>query len=503
MTATLGERPALTADGPGPTTSAGGPVRPRRWRLDLDLVHTAVFAWFGLALGFARLSDNSFFTHLVTGRWILAHGIQRAEVYSFSAPGAKVVGQSWAAEALYASLERGFGLFGIRVFGAVLGATLLVLVHRLALRITRDRTRAALVAVPALGGVAVLWASRPLMIGLVLLVVLLWTVEVPDSTVGRHPLVVVPAVFLVWANVHGSFALGFAYLGLHVAGRWADGEPPWTGRSRTLVAATAVGAVACLVNPYGVDQLWFPVRLLGRAHELRHVIEWSSPDFHRFRGQVLIVWLVVFVVVVARAPRRPSRRDLIVALPFLLLGFWALRNVGLAPLVGLPVVARLVAVDPTADDRLEVPTRAARTVVVVALVVIGLAGAGVAVRAAREPDLLTRTYPVAALADLDRQGLIGRRLLTTDVGAAWAELRYGTEQPVFMDDRYDTFPPSVIEDYYALSDGEPRSERILDRRGVEVVVWKRRSPLAVVLRSSERWTEVHRDPTWVAFVRTP
>lgn len=498
---TLSEPSVGTPAVPGTAPAGrGGPVARRR--IGLDLVYTAVFGWLGFALGFTRLSDNSFFTHLVTGRWILANGIQRREVYSFTAPGVKVVGQSWLAESGYALLERWTGLFGVRALGAVLGALLLVLVFRLALRLAGDRTRATLVAVPALGGVFVLWASRPFMLGLVALVVLIWVVEVPDCTVGRYPLVSVPVIFCCWANVHGSFALGFAYLGLHVLGRWSEGARPWCGRERTLVAAAALGLAACTVNPYGLEQLWFPVHLLRRAHLLRNVVEWTSPDFHRFRGQVLLVWTVVFVVVLARSPRRVGRRDLVVTLPFLLLGFWALRNVGLAPLVGLPVVARAVA--PTGPTGRPPGPRDPGSPRIAAglLVVLLVATVGVVVRAAGEPDLLTRTFPVAALRDLDRQGRIGSRLLTTDVGAAWAELAYGSRQPVFLDDRYDTFPAGVIEDYYSLSDGRPSWERILDRRGVDTVVWKRGSALAALLASSPGWVEVHRDRTWVAYVRS-
>ena len=67
------------------------------------------------------------------------------------------------------------------------------------------------------------------------LLVLLWVVEVPDSIVGRHPLVVVPVLMWLWANTHGTYELGFAYLGLHLLGRWVDGAPPWVGRERRLL----------------------------------------------------------------------------------------------------------------------------------------------------------------------------------------------------------------------------------------------------------------------------
>ena len=79
---------------------------------------------------------------------------------------------------------------------------------RLALRLSRERIRAALLTVAALGGLYTLWSERPLLLGVLFLLVLLWTVEVPDSLAGRHPLVVLPILFWLWANVHGTFAFG-------------------------------------------------------------------------------------------------------------------------------------------------------------------------------------------------------------------------------------------------------------------------------------------------------
>ena len=83
----------------------------------------------------------------------------------------------------------------------------------------------------------------------------------------------------------------------------------------------------------------------------------------------------------------------------LLLAFWALRNVALAPLIGLPVVARtLTAGEERADD---VPARigwvAAALVAFVALVM--------GVRAAGEPDFTFAGYPVKAMQYVDTHGL--------------------------------------------------------------------------------------------------
>ncbi len=239
--------------------------------LGLGEVFTAVFGLFGWAVGISSLSDNSFFWHLRTGEYILDHGIPHHDVFSYTARGTPWVAQSWLAELTYGALFRALGAFGIRVFVGLVGACIGVLAYRLALRLVRDRVVACGITVAALAGIYTLWSERPLLIGVLFLLVLLWIVEVPDSFVGRHPMVVLPVLFWLWANVHGTFALGFAYLGLHLLGRWVDGARPWDGRERVLLAGGAIGFAVVFVNPYGVELVIFPIALLSTGrHPLAH-----------------------------------------------------------------------------------------------------------------------------------------------------------------------------------------------------------------------------------------
>jgi hypothetical protein len=232
-------RPPITSE------PVDAPVAPQRGAvLTLGAAFTAVFGLFGWAVGVGSLSDNSFFWHLRTGEHILDRGIPHRDVFSYTAPGTTRVAQSWLAELTYGALYRTFGALGVRFFVGVVGAGIAVLAFRLALRLVRDRAVACGITLAALTGIYTLWSERPLLIGVLFFLVLLWTVEVPDSLVGRHPLVTLPILFWLWANTHGSFALGFAYLGLHLVGRWFDGARPWEGRERTLLGAGAL-AFAC------------------------------------------------------------------------------------------------------------------------------------------------------------------------------------------------------------------------------------------------------------------
>jgi hypothetical protein len=461
----------------------------------LELLFTLTFALIGWDVGIGRLGDNSFFWHLRTGELILDHGIPHTDPYSFTAHGTTWVAQSWLAELLYGALDRSFGAFSIRVLGGILGVLIATLAFRLALRKCRDRIRATLLTLAALAGVYTLWSQRPLLFGLVLLLVLLWIVEVPDSIVGRHPFVWLPVLFWLWANVHGTFALGFLYLALHLLGRWLDGSRPWEGRERQHAIGALIAFAVLFVNPYGAALVTFPIELLSRGDILNHVVEWRSPDFRQKFGYVYAVWIVVMIVAFSRGAHRVSRRDLLVSIPFLLLGFWALRNVGIAPLVILPIAAAALSVDEQrADDR--------RPIGWVLAAILVVAAVGVGAQAAGKPDFAFGDEPVQAMHAIEQQGLLGRHIFNNDGWGGYIILQHWPRQHVFLDDRFDMYPRAVITDYLDISGTTTRWEKLLDKYHVDAVLVRKGSPLAVLLAASTHWRRTHIDKLAVVYVRT-
>jgi len=111
-------------------------------------------------------------------------------------------------------------------------------------------------------------------------------------------------------------------------------------------------------------------------------------------------------------------------------------------------------------------------------------------------------FPVKALAYVeDHPALQGSRILTTDAAAGYTILRYWPQQKVFMDDRYDMYPTSVIDDYFTVSQGRPGWDHVLDRYGVQTIVWKRDTPLGALLAESTGWRPVFHDAAYSVWVR--
>ncbi len=224
------------------------------------------------------------------------------------------------------------------------------MLFRIALRCANDRVRAGAIALLAFATLLRVWSERPLIFGIVGMVLLVTIVEVPDSWAGRHAMIVLPALMWLWANTHGTFVIGFGYLALHLLGRAFEGHSVRQGRERILFRASLIAAAVTVVNPYGLDLVLFPLRLMARGEVLNDVAEWQSPNFREPGGMLFGAFLVCTLVVLAR--KRPGIRDVLITVAFVVLGLYAIRNVGLAAIAILPVLARLVRNDaPRADDR--------------------------------------------------------------------------------------------------------------------------------------------------------
>ena len=440
----------------------------------------------GWVIGLRPLGDNSFLTHLATGRIILDTGsVPSHDVYTFTAAGEPWVVQSWLASLLYATAESVGGLPAIRLTIGTLGAILAGLGWTLLRPASGLVVRLALAAMFLTVG-AQLWAERPFMIGLVCLALTALAMD------GRlDPRWLVP-IGWVWVNTHGSFPLGLVLLVIGAVGRRLDGgEPAIELRAlRWAVLGTLVGAA----SPLGPRVLVFPLELLSRQDALANVIEWNAPSFDSTSQRVFILQLVVAIVAVAR---KPSYRSALILGVFTAAALLGARNLVVASVLMLPISAAGFA--DIGSLRTADRPRIARTVGVVALALT------LAVTMVRldQRDLNLDRYPIGALAYLEEVGVDTQevRLAEPDIVGNLVGYVYGPEQRAFYDDRFDMFPQEVTDAHVALVQTRVNMREELDQYEIDLVVVGTTSPTAQVLLGDAAWRALYVDPDWVLICR--
>jgi hypothetical protein len=456
-----------------------------------DRVVVALLCLVGVQMGQRALSDNSFLTHLATGRIILDdRRVPTSDPYSFTAHGDPWTVQSWLASVIYASLERAGGLVSIRLLIVVLTVALLLLVWRLTAPAETLLARLPLVAGVVVVG-ATYWSERPLMFGLVGLALVLLAAD--D---GFHPAWLLPIMW-VWVNTHGSFPFAPAVLVLLALGRRLDGDVP---RVELRALAWCVGGVLLgALNPLGPKLLVFPLGVLDKREAFTAVVEWQAPGWDLWSQRVFAVMAVLGLAAALFRVRR--WRSVLPIVVFAAAGATSMRNLTQASIVIAAATApALVGLGRTkAADRRSInrPAALAFGVMAVVLLVVGLSG----------PDTDLESYPTRSAAWLEDEDALGpsSRVLAPDVVGNFLEARFGPDDvQVFMDDRVDMFPMSVIDTYVSLRDADRIDEFPAIVEGIDptVILWEEDSPLGRWLRAGpEGWTIVHEADGWL--VATP
>lgn len=472
-----------TAGEPG---ELDAPIPAHRRPPTLGAVIGGSFALWGLVVGLAPLRDNSFLTHLATGRLVLEGGIPTADPYSWTALGRSWVVQSWLASLVYGLADQVGGGTALRLLMGALTATLAALVWRLTRPATSLIARVGITAL-AVGIGTEAWSERPLLFGLLFLALLLLAAEG-----SLDPRWAAPVLWL-WVNSHGSFPLGLVALGVLALGRHLDGDSSRT--ERRVLGWALLGTLLGAVNPLGPRLLLFPVQLLSKQQTLHHIVEWKPPTFDTLGQRLFLLQVAVAIVLLVR---RPSYR---VALPlavFTSAALLGMRNIPVASLVlVIGMAAGAVGLGSLDGARRSIATLGGAVVLAACSVLVVASALG-------QDNFALDAYPVDAVEWLDARGLVGTevRLVSRDYVGNYLEALEGEDVRVFMDDRYDMFPADVADDYIDLVKGLDPGV-VLERYDTQVVLWNHETPFASWLEQSDDWGIVYDDEEWVVACPRP
>ncbi|GAC1320440.1 MAG: hypothetical protein NVSMB16_15680 [Acidimicrobiales bacterium] len=487
----------------GAESNLVGDLSSTRRQVRGHLLIPAVAAVAAGRLGLRSISDNSTLVHLRTGLGILAHGaVPHRDPYSFTAPGHPWVVQSWLASVVYALADRA-GNHALVLEQGFIFAVVGILIALCARSVTGPRW--ALGATLAVAASAPGWSPRPLMFGLACLALTILVVER-----RAHPAWLVPIVW-VWVNTHGSFPLGLAWLGARTVGEAID-RRGWPRRALPRLAMFVGGMAVALVNPVGYRLLSFPLVALHKRSTFQGIVEWHSPNFQTPNHFLTLVFVVASLVVLLRC--RVPWAQLVPVCGFLALGLVAARNLGpfgvvLAPALAsaLSSASRVGALaerggrwGPRAEWLLARSWLRGGSALAVATV-----GAVFVIGALGRPALDLGSYPVGAVDEAARTGRLGaeHRIAATDVVGCYLLWRAGPATKVFIDDRYDMYPTRVALDAGTIGAARDDASVVLDRYGVDTVIWSTSQALPMQLRALGGWREQWRDAHWALLVRGP
>lgn len=405
----------------------------------------------------------------------------RTDVFTFTVPGRQWLNQQWGAQLVLAVTHQLGGWNGIALLYAGLTSIAFTFVF-LACRRRGASTRAA-----ALLSVAGFWvarqnlAMRPQLIGVVLFSLTLWILA--GRRTGPRGLWALPALMLIWVNVHGSFVLAPLLLGL----AWLEDRKDSPETARTVLAVGALSLFATLANPFGPG-VWAYAAGIGTNPTIaRTVTEWAPPTIREYSGVVFFASALIVTGYLVRRKEPVAWSQLLWLASFFVLALPALRGVVWWGLVFPFVLAGLVARKPEADAERGSPLMnalLAASIVAAAIVVMpfwrGSSPTG-------GPAFLSQA-PVNLVRATQNGVPPGSRLFVSQTYASWFELTLPT-MPVFTDSRIELFPTSLWNAYLDIGSAREGWQAQLDRWDVDAVVINPDQDGALT-------THIEDDPAW-------
>jgi hypothetical protein len=262
-----------------------------------------------LALVFAtvwaipRVSGDTFMA-LAGGRDVLAGKLGKPDDWSFNTAGRVWLNQNWGFDAIAFAAEKLGGEDALLILKALL--LLAIAASMAAAARTRGANWPATLLAIAGAFAGARWqfelrANPASFLAASLLVLIVYR-----SLARPHLVWLSVPLLATWADLHGSFMLGFGLVGLWAL---ATGLPSLIKAGAAcalrrvwpaLTALAAAIALAALVSPFGIANLTEPLTV-ARTPEWRTIEEWRPPDFTALHGPFTIWELFVLLAVLLAA----------------------------------------------------------------------------------------------------------------------------------------------------------------------------------------------------------
>lgn len=487
-------------------------TNPPRWFGNVACTAVAVLAFL---LGLHKLDDFDTWWHLAAGRWIATHhAIPATDTLSHTVRDHAWINLQWGFDLVLYAIHQLTGPGGLVVCGAMVFAIVAVLLLRLVSKSLGPHL-ASIVVLLGIVAAQERVTLRPELLSFFLLAAVMSVLEYGRSHNGRGWFLLVP-LMVVWANVHSLFVIGGFAIVCAMIGQLS--RPP-----RRLLLWGGIALVSVLINPFALQGVLFPLKLLSRidssAAVFQSVGEFASP----FDASAVGVSVTAFKVMLALGCvgtvaalisdfKKFNWGGLIFFIALVFLSASARRNIALFAIGGVPFIGECLGM--VINARLRWSNRLGGVAAAAATVMSVLVGSTVVTGAFYRYDnspqefgigVIEGAFPERAAAFAKAAQLPGK-LYNDMASGGYLSWDDPVGDGVFVDGRLEVYDTTFITDFVTALATPARWQANADRFGVQTaIIFHRFEPdrmLVGRLSQDKAWTLVYVDEVAAVFVRT-
>ncbi len=444
------------------------------------------------------LSPQDYWWYLRLGQDVVRTGsIPMLDTYSFTRAGAPFFYQSWLAALLF---WKTFQIGGLALT-FFLRAVIVTITYGLLWALTRKtgvgpRLASLLIIIAALAG-SNNWSFRPQLFIYPIFVLVLYILA--KWTEGeRRTLWILPILSMLWVNLHGSFPLFFILGGMaFLLGK---------GDKKQLFVMLAISAVTLFINPHGVYVLGYVKDMLSAPSNQLFSVEWMPMVNRGWQANIFYLWLLLFAPLAAISSRKLSVLEWAYFIFFGWLALTGIRYVIWFIFIMTILTAALLAEwdaryleSPVQNEKPAINIFAACLLLLIPFSLLP------GFRDSWWPDA-PRVYDSANPIEA-AEWLAAHPELE---GPLWSDFSHASylifalpSRRVWIDTRFELYPPEQWEKYIAIASASLQWEKLLDEEDIQLVMLSTDGePLLInAMQDSAQWCEKYQDEDAFIFSR--
>ena len=449
------------------------------------------------------LVDPDLWWHIKLGQDIVrTHQWPTNDPYSFTVHGTPWIAYEWLGDVAIGFVAK-FGLQALAAMLMILAVLITMALYYYASLCARNSkagfVASVLVSVFAVGN----FNLRPQMFGALFLAVTVIVLELFRQ--GRvKALWVLPPLFLLWINAHGSWIVGLVVIAFFLLGglfefRIGSVEGVrWTERQRIQLELALLGSVAVIpITPYGTQLATYPFLVASSLPlNVQFVMEWFPMPFDIFWGKFFLALLAAAFALQMIYQFKFRLQQWVLAIGGTVMACLHVRFVLLFAPFFVPILAIMLSrwLDRYHREKDKFVLNGVLMTAVVAAIVWYFPS-----RSELEHDV-EKQFPVRAVKFLRSHSV--HEPIFNSYGYGGYLVAYLPEHKVFIDGRGDLYElEGVMSDYVQATRLKPAAFSVFQFYGIKTCLLERGEPLAVVLAELSGWKQIYADDKSVIFER--